>query len=621
MAGPSRRWRALRGWLSILALAFGAPAAIGAGDPPVHDAYALTDGSATDIAVDVLHLEMDALDAEALFRKPPTDKSSFPVTLRDGERRLSGRVEVKGSFSRNFLKKSLLVMLPKGEEWNGHRRLALNAMATDPTQAREWLVWDLARRLGLAIPDVRYRHLYVNGEYIGLYLDIEWMDATMFARLGLGEGGDFLQPEDSTYCGDLTPASLAPARECWRHIQRNTESAQSFEAMLHELQEVPVEHFDAWLERNFDSHSVLAWLVLNAVTQNGDTYNKNYFLHRSPRDAKWRVIPWDYDLAWGRVADPAVSFPRMIFNDNFQYAFPVTLGADNPLKDKALANRRLFERYRQLLRTVLEGAPDHPAGSWYAPGNFRARLADLKALTAETVRREKFPVADAQAVDEQFEALAFFNAWRYHYLRAQVLDPSPFDTLRWTPWQPYEPLNPLTPAQLLKRRSVPLALSATASLPVGDGRLAAVEPLIGWPLAMVRPRDGALAGRVRISVEREAAPRHLPPGLDGARCIERSWLVTAEADRSARVDLELDYLQESSTRHEIGAAIGTGTDAERRLGLWRFDGERWTQLSSRVNPFANLIHVVDLELLPYRNNLLVACAAPVGEVRASMQGN
>ncbi|MDP2253993.1 MAG: CotH kinase family protein, partial [Thiobacillus sp.] len=124
--------------------------------PPAAD-YGLAGG--TPVASSEIHLEMDARDAEVLFRKEPFDKSAFPVRLKIGNGLVAGEIAVKGSFSRRYLKKSLLITLPKGQTWQGHRRIALNAMATDPTQAREWLAWDLARALGMHIPRTGYKKL------------------------------------------------------------------------------------------------------------------------------------------------------------------------------------------------------------------------------------------------------------------------------------------------------------------------------------------------------------------------------------------------------------------------------------------------------------------------------
>ena len=64
---------------------------------------------AADVQFKTIELQMDSRDAEVLFRKEPYDTSSFPVAVVDEGKRIHGRVEVIGQFSRNFLKKSILI--------------------------------------------------------------------------------------------------------------------------------------------------------------------------------------------------------------------------------------------------------------------------------------------------------------------------------------------------------------------------------------------------------------------------------------------------------------------------------------------------------------------------------
>ncbi len=88
---------------------------------------------------------------------------------------------------------------------------------------------------------------------------------------------------------------------------------------------------------------MLDWLVVNTIVSNGDTYNKNYFLHRGPAGGRWSVMPWDYDLSFGRNADPVLPFPQNILNDSFYYLNPPDLGVPHVLKDKTLQNPALMQ--------------------------------------------------------------------------------------------------------------------------------------------------------------------------------------------------------------------------------------------------------------------------------------
>lgn len=561
-------------------------------------AYDLSSG--TPPVASEIRLEMDAHDAEALFLKDPNDKSTFPVRLRDSGSTLEGEVAVKGSFTRRYLKKSLLITLPKGQSWQGRRRIALNAMATDPTQAREWLSWDLARTLGLRVPQTSYRKLYVNDRYLGLYLDIEWMDEAMFSRMGLA-GGEFYQPDDTHYCGDFAPANLARINDCWSKLFPKTGGLDALQTLGQGLNDAPTENFDVWLEQHFDVQSVIDWLLINTLAQNGDTYNKNYFLHYAPEQKKWRVIPWDYDLSWGRVADAALPYPQNVHNDFFQYLYPPVIGAENPLKTKTLKNPRLYARFQARLKEVLTPGST-PASGWFDPARFQRNLANIKALMEPSLAQEAYPAQQLGTPALHFESLAFFNEWRYHTLQALLLEASPFDTPRWLPYTSYDPLTPVTPENLKQRKRHTLELVASAMLPPGK-KVPVMEKLLAYPLAFATLRAGQPPAKLSIETDREAAPDSLPPETHAAQCVERSWFVTLKSEHAARVDLQLDYLHESSTRHELGNAI----QDESRLALWRHDGKTWQVTGAALNPLSNSFSAEGQQLEPGVLNRYVAC--------------
>ncbi len=564
--------------------------------------YRLPPGDASRIPVSEIRLEMDPLDAEVLFRKHPYDRSSFPVTVLDGDRRLTGEVSVKGSFTRNFLKKSLLLKLDKGQTFNGHRRVALNAMATDPLEMREWLTWDLIRRMGMVAPHVQFRRLHINGKYIGLYLDIEWMDAAMFERLGLGGKGAFYQPIDSTFCGDLYPASIANPSRCWEKITPADDDYAELTELVRSMDAALPERFDEWLDQHFDAASVIDWLVINTLTQNGDTYNKNYFLHRGP-DGSWRVIPWDYDLAWGRVADPALPFPRMIYNNYFQYNYPPNLGADNLLKRKTFTNPALYARFLKRMGEVLRDSADETGpGGWYTPQRFQQRLADLAARIRPELKQAQYRAHGDADFDIHLDTLAFFVEWRHQYLKGQLLDPSPFGNSRWLPYTAYETQLQWTEEMMRTRRRFSFSTVATTRLDVPHARHALVDKLLGWPLAMVTRRDGP-ATALNLEVKREQPLAHTPPGIRPGQCLERSWQVWVEGEAPIVIDLQFDYLQESSTRHELGPEIS----AEDALRLWHHDGQTWRLVGSQVNALANYIAAQDLSLKPWIVHRFAAC--------------
>ena len=556
-------------------------------------------------SIQELSLRMDALDAEVLFRKEPQDRSSFPVQLIEGERELSGRVEVKGSFTRNFLKKSLVVKLTDGARWHGWQRFALNAMATDPAQMREWLAWDLIDALGMPAPTVGYARLFINGRYIGLFLLFEWITDATFERQGLGGGGLLFHPDDSTFCGDLSLVNLPRLQTCWLNLSTPAVRGTGYAALkrlVEDLAVTPVADFDAYLESHFHVDSVLDWLVVNALTSNGDTYNKNYFLHRDATTGRWSVIPWDYDLGFGRNADPVLPFPQNILNDGFYYLNPPDLGVPHVLKDKTLRNPELMRRYRARTAHVLGIAQDPSASpsayGWFSPQQWLSRLGRLERAITADLSRERYRNDPPDASQQHAEALRWYGLMRYHHLKKLLIEPSPFGTARWMAGADY----PLLLDEFPQR--VPLTLMQNLDLASGESWVVPTDDWLARPLGLLHFNGLTRPARVRLEVASNQVSDLLPPGFDTNDCARRSWFIDVKhPSGEIAVDLVFDYLQQNSIQHEWAER-----EEDRGLRLWQFRDGYWRELTSRFNPFTNTLSVEGVKIGGGQVSRFVACA-------------
>jgi hypothetical protein len=530
-------------------------------------------GAPPAIPIDALAIEMDARDARVLFRKDPYDKSSFAVTVRPAEAGsvpLHGRIEVKGSFTRQTGKKSLLIKLDDGK-WRGSSRISLNGMGTDATMMREWLSWELMRALGMVVPETRYTRLSVNGADSGLFLRIEWIDPGLFARAGLGADGDFYHPYDGAFCGDLTPASLDPALGCYFKLAPHDDDFATLRALTEELAAQPVDTFDQLVERRFDANAVVNWFAVNALVTETDTYNKNYFLYLSRKTGKWLIVPWDYDLTFGRAFDPDRPFPQTILNDHFHYYFPVEAGQSNPLHYQALKNDKLRARVLGRIRELVEGAPDaaRPWRGWFAPERMRERIAALHDVLLPELRRDPFQQDQEARFEDGVDAVRFYARARVQNLRQVVLS---LGTAR-------------------HRDEGEVAAPA--------GRTVDILDSWGFVLASVEPAAGT-AGRVRTRVSR-GWPELVPPATDRAGCVQRTWWVSAEQS-GLPVNLTLTYLDEGLRSREPGTAV---TD-EGALTLFAKGASGWNALATRVSPIANTLSTRGLHL-PREDLRIVAC--------------
>lgn len=533
-----------------------------------------------EIPVDRLSLEMDPVDADVLFRKYPYDTSSFAVTvLGDGGSRLPGRVEVKGKSSRLVPKKGPLIKLAKPGLWHGQSRLSMNALATDPTMMREWLAWDLIHRLGMVSPEVRYTFLTINGRDEGLFLRIEWFGPRMFQRYGEAPG-DLYDPDDSESCGDLYPQSLPVLDVCWAKLYPDGDFGP-LAALIERIDAEPPATFDRFLAQSFDAQSLVNWIAVTVVTSNLTTYNNEYWPYYSSASRRWMVVPWDYDRSFGKNADPWQPYPGYVFNSNFQYWYPLELGAQNAIRDKIFKNPRLDRAVRDRIREIVDGRPDaaHPWRGWFAPEAMAARISRLEDVVRPLRARDQFlqsPAAQA-AFEEEVVALRHYAAARAEYLRRAVLG-----------------------------QGAGVADAGEKRL-AGAGRPVWIADGGGMLMAKVTPQ-GAGAGSVSARVIR-GWPERVPPGQVREACVQRSWVLTGPARSSAEVAVE--YLQEFAHTSEVGPAVPD----ESFLRLHALRDGQWWALPTTGNALSNTLTAT--VRFPDRGPLRLVACAPSGLDTAS----
>jgi hypothetical protein len=449
-------------------------------------------------------------------------------------------------------------------------------MATDESLLRERMSWDLIHALGMVAPEVSYTRLVINGKYIGLFLYIEWIDTDMLDRHGLGADGAFFHPLDRNFCGDLSLESVERPEHCWIKLSPRDSDFTELIGLVREIDETPVEEFHKFVERVFDYSSVVNWVVANTIVSNGDVYNKNYFLYRSRRTGKWIIIPWDYDLTFGRNWDPYLPYPKSVLNGNFQYYYPPELGAPSPFKDKLLKNPVLHEHIRHRLGQLLgsHSATADPAQEWFSPDRSGRRIDRLREEIEKHVRDDHFLADRYMAYEDHVEAVRHYTVARYNYLKKVVVG------------------NPDWVRDYANARLDRAGMTVYFT----DGW--------GFHLGSMTVATVRKSTLLAMEVKREP-PVLLPPGHTAKQCVQRTWFLTLKTPGDGlKANLKFEYVEESSRNHDIGRSVGD----EGKLKLWYLENDSWRSLPTMVNAYANTLTTGNINVTPTRSLRFVACA-------------
>lgn len=216
--------------------------------------------------------------------------------LRGNTSRLSDKKSFKVSFN-TFM----------SQQWKGLEKLNLNGEHNDPTISRAKICWDLLKDMGVPAPRANHVALYINGDYRGLYANVEHIDEEFVERrFGNKDGNLFkcLYPADLAYLGeDPNAYKIAPfGRRAYELITNEEEDDYSdianFISVLTqtELSELPCE-----LEAIFNVDTYLRALAFDVLSGNWDGYyNKNnFYLYHNTATGKFEYIPYDLDNTLG----------------------------------------------------------------------------------------------------------------------------------------------------------------------------------------------------------------------------------------------------------------------------------------------------------------------------------
>jgi photosystem II stability/assembly factor-like uncharacterized protein len=487
-----------------------------------------------------------------------------------------GEIRFKGHSSRYFPKKPFYIKFKKGSEFEGWLRMGFNAMYTDKALMREKLVWDLWREMKMIGPETYYANLYINDKNYGLYLFVERIDETFKRnpeRFGFGPGGSMYEPSDIYYCGNLSiPADTGDYYRCYDKKFPADSNYSDLIQLIREINETPVENFHEFIERRFFSESVINWFILNTLTHMGDTYNKNYYLYHDSATDKWLIIPWDYDLSFGRDGTQALPYPMGLLNDKFKYWYMLPYhGVDSPLKTKFFQNSILVNRFKQRLDSMLTYV--------FTEGKMNRMIDNYYWSIRNYVYADEFKWGTNFEFEEQVEALRYYVTARRHFL--------------------YKWLSNYWPGEINKATLKVNRIDTVYHFVDKIGRL-----LCSMWFYEVQGLDS-----VSVIVYPDSVHSYLPAEiLSENKFVKRVFkFIPYPENARFRVKIRIEYKDESVLRTEVMSGV---TD-ERFLKLHYYDGNSWHQLETYINSYGNFAVVDNLTETELNQNNSFALFIPV----------
>jgi len=218
---------------------------------------------------------------------------------------------LRGNTSRYSKKKSFKVSFnsfTSGGKYYGVEKLNLNGEHNDPSVMRAKIGWDILRKWGIAAPRSNHVEVYINGDYYGLYVNVEHIDEEFVkSRFEKNDGNLFkcLYPADLDYLGQNPDAYKIMQGDRRVYQLKTNKEADDYSDLAHFidiLNNTSNDELVCKLDEVFNVYDYLKVIAADILTGNwdGPIYNKNnFYLYHNTTSDKFEYIPYDLDNTYG----------------------------------------------------------------------------------------------------------------------------------------------------------------------------------------------------------------------------------------------------------------------------------------------------------------------------------
>jgi spore coat protein H len=242
-----------------------------------------------------------------------------PAIFRYQGKEHAVRVRLRGSTARFFPKKSWRVDFGEGQRFEGRRKLNFIAEYQDSTMFTEKLAYDLLEALDVPSPRAKYARLRINGQYQGVFLDLERVDNRFL------EAHAFLDENASIYRCGHTDCEM----KLWRmpyqgpFLKKTNEEEKRDELppLLQVINRAPEARLAQELEKVVELERYLRVMAMESLISNNITQDSKSYWILDRVTKKWLYVPWDMnnaDARWWPSYElgmkPVVKHPLFIFS-------------------------------------------------------------------------------------------------------------------------------------------------------------------------------------------------------------------------------------------------------------------------------------------------------------------
>ncbi|MFK7954283.1 MAG: CotH kinase family protein [Ekhidna sp.] len=223
-------------------------------------------------------------------------------SMIDEELALGAGVRLRGNTSRDHDKRPYKIDFKEfdGSKFYGYKKFNLKPNVNDPSIIRELLTMHMYRAMNVPAIRVTPSVVYINEEYMGVYLNTEQIDDE-FVDSRFGHENGFLYK--CSWGANLSNDGQIFNNEIYESkINEDEDTREELDSFVKVLNSTPSADFQIEIEKVFNVDSYLRQLAVEAVLGHWDGYSynqNNFYLFYDAETELVEFIPYDADNTWG----------------------------------------------------------------------------------------------------------------------------------------------------------------------------------------------------------------------------------------------------------------------------------------------------------------------------------
>lgn len=348
-------------------------------------------------------LEIKKADLQNL-RKDIWSDTPVPAILKVGDTRNNIAICYRGSYTREFRKRSYMVKFMEPNTFSDAHVIHLNAEYRDPSLFRNKLSLDFFQDLGVLSPESHHVNLIRNGSLKGVYLQLESVDEIFLKKRGLplgpifyavGNGANF-----SLYKKGKRKKSLTSG---YTKAFGNESDDKYLIELVKQVNNTPLTDFPRIIFKLIDIEKYARWLAGAVCTMNNDGFTHNYALYRNSKTGLFELIPWDYDATWGRKVSGGIMEVDYV---------PIGGKKTNHLSFLLLQVPEFRTLYRNILEEILE--------TKFTVPYLTNKITSLHQTLRPHILRDPYKKKEIELFDGETEVIFQFIHDRSAYLKKRL---------------------------------------------------------------------------------------------------------------------------------------------------------------------------------------------------------